>query len=390
MSASSVVRVELRRDAGRIGPESGPWLRRNQIARFLGSPDPHGLAQIVDRRGEPIAWGLVSAVSSITVRMLGFGAEPPPSDWLQQRLAVAFAARERYGFAAQRTSGYRVVNSEGDGLPGLVIDRYGEALVVQLGTAPMAAREPELIEWLRVRWSGALHVVVPESAAKQEGLTSSVRDEQGSATLAFAEHGLELEVAAPPSQKTGAYLDQRANRRIIAKLARAHGGALLEVGCHAGGFALHARREGIPVVALDRSQAALALARANAARNRLDGIDWVEADMFEPLRDPALRGPFGTIVLDPPKVALRRGDIERAQQAMSRVATELAGRLADGGHLVLCSCSHHLGRDQLDRIALATGVGLARVQSLGAGVDHPIALAHREGEYLRVNVYQRR
>ncbi|MBC8070049.1 MAG: class I SAM-dependent rRNA methyltransferase [Deltaproteobacteria bacterium] len=390
MSASSVVRVELRRDAGRIGPELGPWLRRTQIARFLGSPDPHGLAQIVDRRGELLGWGLVSAVSNITVRMLAFGSAPLPEDWLQQRLVRAFAGRERYGFAAQGTTGMRMVNSEGDGLPGLVVDRYGDALVVQLGTAPMAARELELLEWLRPRWSGALHVVVPDAAAKHEGMTGSIRDEHGAATLSFSEHGLALEVAAPPSQKTGAYHDQRANRRIVAKLARAHGGALLDVGCHVGGFALHARREGVDVVALDRSRGALEHARANAARNALDGIVWVEADMFEPLRDPALAGPFGTIVLDPPKIAVRRSDVERAQQAMSRVATELALRLADGGHLVLCSCSHHLGRESLDRIALATGAELTRVMTLGAGVDHPIAPGHREGEYLRVNVYQRR
>lgn len=390
MSSASVVRVELRRDAGRFGPESGPWLRRNQIARFLGAPDPHGLAQVIDRRGDSIGWGLVSAVSNITVRMLAFGAEPPPTDWLQRRLAIAFAARERYGLSAQRTTGYRLANSEGDGLPGLVIDRYGDALVVQLGTAPMAAREPELLEWLRERWSGPLHVVVPESAAKLEGMSSPAREEHEASSLVFLEHGLELEVPAPPSQKTGAYHDQRANRRLVAKLARAHGGALLDVGCHVGGFALHARRAGVDVVALDRSRTALAHAQANAARNHLEGITWIEADMFEPLRDPALAGPFGTIVLDPPKLAVRRGDVDRAAAAMTRVVGELAPRLEDGGHLVVCSCSHHLGREHLDRIVIDAGTSFVRVLTLGAGVDHPVAPAHREGEYLRVNVYQRR
>ena len=92
------VRIELRRDAGRIGPESGPWIRRNQIARMLGIPDPHVLAMVVDRKGEPMAWGLVSAVSTITVRLLGWGAEPPPDDWLERRLAPAFAARDAFGF----------------------------------------------------------------------------------------------------------------------------------------------------------------------------------------------------------------------------------------------------------------------------------------------------
>jgi 23S rRNA (cytosine1962-C5)-methyltransferase len=275
-------------------------------------------------------------------------------------------------------------------LPGLVIDRYDDALVVQLGTAPMAAREGALLEWLRAHWSGALHVVVPESAAKHEGLTGTARDEESDAKLSFAEHGLDFEVPAPPSQKTGAYFDQRANRRIVAKLARAHGGPLLDVGCHVGGFALHARREGVSVVAVDRSKTALAHARANALRNRLDDIAWIEADMFEPLRDSALAGPFGTIVFDPPKLAVRRGDVERAMGAMTRAVAELAPRLADGGHLVLCSCSHHLGREQLDRVVIDARARLVRVLTLGAGVDHPVAPAHREGEYLRVNAYQRR
>ncbi|HET6582645.1 MAG TPA: hypothetical protein VFG69_04345, partial [Nannocystaceae bacterium] len=121
-----VVRIELRRDAGRIGPQSGPWIRKTQIARMLGVPDPHVLAQVVDRKGEPLAWGLVSAVSSITVRVLGWGAAPPPDDWLARRLAAAFAARDAYGFERAGTTGYRLVNSEGDGLPGLVVDRYGD------------------------------------------------------------------------------------------------------------------------------------------------------------------------------------------------------------------------------------------------------------------------
>ncbi|MFO0632156.1 MAG: methyltransferase domain-containing protein [Nannocystaceae bacterium] len=131
------------------------------------------------------------------------------------------------------------------------------------------------------------------------------------------EDGLAFEVAAPPAQKTGAYFDQRDNRRFVAALARADGRAVLDIGCHVGGFALHARRAGVEVVALDRSAVALAHARANAERNGLGDIHFVEADMFEPLRDPALAGPFGTIVFDPPKLAARRGDVDQALGAAS-------------------------------------------------------------------------
>jgi 23S rRNA (cytosine1962-C5)-methyltransferase len=385
-----VVRIELRRDAGRVGPALGPWIRRNQIARMLGVPDPHVLAQIFDRKGDPLAWGLVSPVSTITVRVLGWGAEPPPDDWLDRRLAAAFAAREAYAFERAGTTGYRLVNSEGDGLPGLVIDRYGDDLVVQLGTSPMAAREPEVLAWLRARGHDGIHVTVPEGAARAEGIEASAKDGAGG-VLSFLEHHLRYEVAGPPAQKTGAYFDQRANRRTIAQLAKRHGGALLDLGCHAGGFALCARKAGVEVVALDRSRTVLAHARENEAANGLGGITWIEADMFEPLDHPALQGPFGTIVVDPPKIASKKQDVERAQAALARIVHELAPRLLPGGHLALCSCSHHLDRDDLDRVLVDDARrGWTRVLALGAGVDHPVAPGHREGEYLRVNVYQRR
>jgi 23S rRNA (cytosine1962-C5)-methyltransferase len=385
------VRIELRRDAGRIGPQSGPWIRKTQIARMLGVPDPHVLAQIVDRKGEPLAWGLVSAVSSITVRVLGWGAAPPPDDWLERRLAAAFAARDAYGFERAGTTGYRLVNSEGDGLPGLVIDRYGDDVVVQLGTAPMAAREPELLAWLRARWHGAIHVTMPEGAARAEGIDPPDRDGEGGGALHFLEHHLRFAAPAPPAQKTGAYFDQRANRRTVAQLAKRHGGPMLDLGCHVGGFALHARRAGVDVVALDRSRVVLDQAAKNEAANALSGIVWIEADMFERLDHPALAGPFGTIVVDPPKIAARKNDVERALGALGRIVQALAPRLSPGGHLVLCSCSHHLGREHLDRVLVDEARhGWSRVLALGAGVDHPVVPGHREGEYLRVNVYQRR
>ncbi len=383
-------RVEIRRDAGRIGPASGPWLRRNQIARFLGTPDPHDIVAVIDRHGEVIGHGLISTVSTITVRMLSFGPVPPPTDWLEQRISGAFAARERYDFVGAGTDGYRLVNSEGDGLPGLVIDRYGEHLVVQITTAPMAAREDLIHAELRKRWSGPIHVVVPDTAARHEGMPGAVKVDGDTELLEFSEYGLHFAVPAPPSQKTGAYFDQRANRRSIAALARAHGGAMLDVGCHVGGFALHARRAGVEVVALDRSRTVLELGRRNAERNELSGITWVEADMFAPLQAPELDRSFGTIVFDPPKLAARRSDADRALGAMAHALRALVERLDQGGHLVVCSCSHHIGREQLDRLAAEAPRALTRVRALGAGADHPIWPCHKEGEYLRVNVYQRR
>jgi 23S rRNA (cytosine1962-C5)-methyltransferase len=388
-------KAQLRRDAGRVGPGQGPWIRARQLQRFIGVPDPGGLVQLLDRNGEGLGWGLPSERSDIAVRMLAWGEAPPPADWLPTRIGQALAARERHGFAAQPTTGVRLVNSEGDGLPGLVVDRYDEQLVVQLGTAPMVARKAEIVASLRAHGAGPIHLVKTAGAAKTEGFEPGVERDAGRAgdpleELQFVEHGLRFRVPAPPSQKTGAYLDQRANRRIVAALARHGDGPLLDLGCHVGGFALHAAAAGVAAVGVDQSAAMLERAARHAALNDLRGLEWIEADMFGALDHPALAGPFGTIVVDPPRIAARRRDVDRAAAAMERMVTRVAARLRVGGHLVLCSCSHHVGRELLDRFALASPGRWARVASLGADVDHPVTPGHVEGEYLRVAIYQRR
>ena len=383
-------RFELRRDAGRVGPSTGPWVRRKQVARVQGLETAQGLAEVLTQKGETLGWGLVSPHSSIAVRLLSFGDTPPEETWLEDRLNTALTAREASGFQRDDTTGYRVVNSEGDGLPGLVVDRYTEDFVVQITTAAMAVRRAAIEAWFRDRGHTRLHVVLPPGAAKLEGFEPGVFREHDAETLAFREFGLCFETPAPPSQKTGAYFDQRDNRRFVAQLASAHGGRLLDVGCHIGGFALHAARAGVEAVGVDASKVALQHAARNAARSKQDGITWVEADMFGPLKDPQLAGPFGTIVLDTPKVATNKSNVDKAVDAMRRLVGRSAARLAPGGHIVLCSCSHHLGRDHLDRVMNTVAGPWARVAMLGAGVDHPLAPSHREGEYLRVGVYRRR
>lgn len=381
--------MQLRRNAGRVGPAYGPWIRARQIQRWIGVPDPGRPVQLLDRRGESLGWGLPSERSSIAVRMLTWGPDPPPDDWLPRRLGEAMAARATQGWEDQPTTGIRLVNSEGDRLPGLVVDRYDAQLVVQLTTASMVTHQATIVQTLRAACPGPIHVVRPEGPAKLEGFSPGV-EREGDRALSFVEHGLQLVVPAPPSQKTGAYFDQRANRRAVARLARHGPGPLLDLGCHVGGFALHAAAAGVPAVGVDRSAAMLTLAAEHAARNALSGLQWVEADMFGALDDPRLLGPFGTIVVDPPKLAARRRDVDRAADAMRRMVDRVAPRVVVGGHLVLCSCSHHLGREHLDRSVLSSTGCWTRVATRGADLDHPVAPGHAEGEYLRVAIYQRR
>jgi 23S rRNA (cytosine1962-C5)-methyltransferase len=375
-------RVALRRDAGRIGPESGPWIRQRQVAKIWGPPDTASLAQLVDHRDVVLGWGLLAPDADIPLRLVQFGDKPPAADWFERRLASALAARAGLGLGeTPDTTAYREVNSEGDGLPGLVVDRYGDDRVVQLGTPAMIARGAAILEFLRPRTPGQIFVIAGEAAP-----------EAPEAVLEFREHGLWFSCPAPPAQKTGAYLDQRDNRRLAASLAARTGGPLLDLGCHVGGFVVHAAAAGVRAVGLDQSARALEFARRNAARNDLtEKTAFVQADMFGALDDPALAGPFGVIVFDPPRIATGSQGRERAVAAMARSLGRLVPRLAPGGFLLACSCSHHVGRADLDAALLAAAPhGFTRVHALGPGPDHPVWPGHVEGEYLRVNVYQRR
>lgn len=386
-------RVELRRDAGRVGPHDGPWVRRRQVGKVWGPADPAALAELTDHRGQTLAWGLLSPDSEIPLRIVGFGAAAPPADWLERRMTAAVTSRAVLGLRdGGPTTGWRMVNSEGDGLPGLTVDRYGDDTVVQIATAAMAARQAAIVGFFATHTTGRVFVVSPTQAAEREGFTPQQQLHGDDATLTFTEHGLRFTVPAPPAQKTGAYLDQRDNRRTVATLAKASGGALLDVGCHVGGFALHAAALGVPAVGLDQSGRALACARANAQDNGLtERCAWVQGDMFAPLVDQALAGPFGVVVFDPPRVASSARDVDRAAGAMTGSLARLLPRVQPGGLVVVCSCSQHLGGEVLDGVMLDAGAGTwTRVHTLGPGPDHPVWPGHREGSYLRVNVYQRR
>ncbi len=386
-------RVELRRDAGRVGPHDGPWIRRRQVSKIWGAADPAALAELTDHRGQTLAWGLLSPDSEIPLRTLSFGVAAPPADWLPRRLAAAVAGRAALGLHDPGpTTAWRVVNSEGDGLPGLTIDRYGDDTVVQIATAAMATRQAEIVAWISEHTRGRVFVVSPTQASEREGFTPQQQLHGDDATLTFQEHGLRFTVPAPPAQKTGAYLDQRDNRRVVAALARNTGGALLDVGCHVGGFALHAAALGVAVVGLDQSARALACARANAADNGLtERCAWVQGDMFAAPDDPALAGPFGVVVFDPPRIASNARDVAKAAGAMTASLARLLPRVAEGGFVVVCSCSQNLGSEVLDGVMLDAGAGAwTRVHALGPGPDHPVWPGHREGSYLRVNIYQQR
>lgn len=404
-------RIMLRRDAGAVGPRHGPWIRKRQVSRRFGPSVPGAVVEVVDAKDRILGWGLFSPASEIVVRMLAFaatsGSKPPGEDWLTQSLQVALRAREHLRFESRGTTGYREVNSEGDGLPGLVVDRYGEDRVVLITTAAMASYQDAIVEWLAPQTAGRVFVHSPERAAKREEFEARPMVVGGQASsdevmpLTFSEQNLHLQAPPPPAQKTGAFLDQRDNHIRIAELAAQLGGPVLDIGCHLGGFALHAAQRGCHAVGIDQSQRALGYAADNAARNQLgERVRWLEGDLFHPrtwlseLKElpQAFQGPFAAVVVDPPSVARTRRDVTNAREAMTRVVASLVGQVMPGGLLVICSCSHHLGSSQLDRIVLEAigGRPWPRILNLGPGLDHPVMPGHESGEYLRIHVYQQR
>lgn len=370
-------------------PAKGPWIRMRHVSKVLGPPDPGALARVIDRRGQVVAWGLYSPESELVVRVLRFGEAPVDGSWLEQRVATAVVARRRLGFGTGATTGFREINSEGDGLPGLVVDRYGDVRVVQITTAPMAVREAAILDALDEPGVRTL-VIRPERAARLEGFQAGFSGDPPE-HLDFLEHGLRFRAPAPPAQKTGAYLDQRDNRARLAVLAAAQGAPLLDVGCHIGGFSVHAAHAGVASVALDRSKAALEWVTRNAEGLAAPVIP-IEADMFSGLDalDNLEFDTFGTIVFDPPKVATTEREVPRAVGAMRKTVSQLARRLAPCGVLAVCSCSHHIDVAHLDQVVEGHRFGFTCVGVWGPGPDHPVAPGHKQGEYLRVAVYQRR
>ncbi|RMG99532.1 MAG: methyltransferase domain-containing protein [Deltaproteobacteria bacterium] len=377
--------IRLRRGARAADPRGGPWIRARDVARMRGPLVLGELARVEDAAGRTVGYGLADPDAAITVRMVARGETPPDDDWLERRIGAALAARRALGLRPDGpVTGYREVNSEGDGLPGLVVDRYGDLRVVTTTTAPMTA------SWHRIARCLDLEAGVRPYLRLCEAPTVSPPPAawcEPPPRVAWTEYGLRFEVPRTAMQKTGGYLDQRENRRTIASWVRP-GMRVLDVGTHVGGFAIAAAAAGADTVGVDGSAAALAAAADNAARNGIaDRTQWIEADMFADLDADALAGPFDIVVADPPKVAARPGDVRRATKALTRLAARLLPRVRAGGRFVLCSCSRNVTEEHLDA-AVDGIVPIHRIAVLGAAPCHPVALHHTEGVYLRAAVYQ--
>ncbi len=381
----------LRLKPGHVQPvwAGHPWVYAQAIQDLRGGATPGDVVRVEDPRGNFLGRGCYSPKSAIPVRVLTRDPDVAiDAAFFRARIAAALARREAMGLGAEGSDGYRLVHSEGDGLPGLIVDRFGEVLVVQLLTVGMKTREATLLGVLMdVVRPRAIIDRTPESSAKAEGFDAGSGVVRGDhdGTLVFRERGLAFRLPKELGQKTGYYFDQRGLRGRVEALAR--GKRVLDTYSYVGSFAMAAARGGAREVhAVDDSALAVEVAATIAAENGLGGrISFAKNDARNTLRDA--RGGYDLVVCDPPRLAPSRASRDQALQAYAKLAQLATSAVAPGGHLVFCSCSAAVDLGALTR-ALALGAQRSNTSAVVLerhfqGADHPVGAAFPEGLYLK-------
>jgi 23S rRNA (cytosine1962-C5)-methyltransferase len=340
-----------------------------------------------------IGRGIYNPSSRIRVRLYQWDQKAELDEaWVLGKLRDACAMRDRRMYAAGSLECLRLVNSEGDGLSGLIVDQFGDYLVVQVTSYAMNVWLEPILDWLEEnRAPKGIQVRVDEKTAANEGLEITSEYVRGAAPegpIVISDNGVKLIMDPASGQKTGYYLDQRQNRMHAASWIQ--GGSMLDICTYSGGFALAACRHGQPerVVAVDSSKAALEQAQKNAAENGFEQIEFVKADCFDYLEKlSSEKATFDSIVLDPPRMAGNRHQISAALRAYHRLNLSAVNLLPRGGLLVTCSCSGRVTRSDfsgmLASVAKRSRRSIQILETHGADFDHPIDVNCPESEYLK-------
>lgn len=385
----------------RLTPAASRFARRGRPWFFADDLAPHdarhgAIVRVVDERDRDLGVGVFSSSSKLALRLCGAwpgDGVPSPEDFFGTRLGAAIARRA----GADGAAGVRLVHGDADGVPGLVVDRYADCVVLQVGAAAIECHLAAIVHELDRRVEPRMILARNDlSVRRLEGLEQVVELLHGRRVeqVDIVEDGLRFGVLPFTGHKTGFYLDQRPARSAV-RGAAARARRVLDLFCYQGGFALNALRGGAQhVVAVDQSRDALERARLDAERNGLSGLVTSEANAFDAVRElRESRQTFDLIVVDPPAFAKSRRETEgglRGYRDLNRHAMRL---LAPGGRLVTCTCSHHVTRekfeDTLRQAAAELPFRLVIRARIGAGSDHPVWLSLPESEYLKVVVLDR-
>ncbi len=368
-----------------------PWVFSGAIARLDGLPADGDTIDVTDWRGEFLARGLLNRRSQIVVRLF---TRDPDEDLTPELLHARIAAAQarRAGILPRDTDAYRVVFSESDGLPGLIVDRYGELLAVQCSTLGLQRRKADVVAALRAALDPAAIVERPDAEAlKREGLAISASPLHGDVppSVEIGEYGLTFIVDLLGGQKTGFFLDQRENRRRVATYG--DGARALNCFSYTGAFGVYAAAAGAAqIINVDTSVDALRLAERQMARNGFASArdEYRVGDVFQVMREYRERGEqFDLIILDPPKFAHNTAGVMRATRGYKDINLLALQLLAPNGILATFSCSGLISADLFQKVVFGASADAGRpaqiIERLTQAPDHPVLLSFPESEYLK-------
>ena len=366
-----------------------PWVFSGAIAAVKGKPAAGDIVLAKDSGGNPLALGFFNPRTDIALRILTRNCEEKitPYFW-QSSLHAACKLRQR--IINDQTNAYRLINAEGDGFPGLIVDVYGSTLVLSIATAGMEKQKNHILDALISQLKPARIYEKSEGRSRSlEGLETRIGFVSGdneTGLVEIMENGLKFEVDFVTGQKTGFFLDQRVNRERIGALSR--DASILNCFSYTGAFSAYCAEGGAKrVVSLDISRPACVTARRNLQLNWFSPEDYpiIEADVFTYLRNT--QECFDMIILDPPAFAKAKKDVAKAARGYKEINLQAIKHLARGGILATFSCSNFIEEDLFGKIVLGAtrdaGADLQLVTRLAAGPDHPVLLGHPEGHYLK-------
>jgi 23S rRNA (cytosine1962-C5)-methyltransferase len=385
-----LVTVTVNRKAADRAANGHPWIFASDIVNKTDAAPGEAVKVALANRnqtpGKPLGTAHYSSTSQIALRLLSDSSEPIDRTFFLRRLKAAIAHRRR---VVQNSTACRLVFSEADLLPGLIVDRYGDYLVMQTLTQGMDRSRDDIASALQELLAPAgIFARNDASVRKLENLPleSMVISGEIPERVPVEMNGLKLDADLRRGQKTGVYLDQRENYVAAATCSR---GRVLDCFTSTGGFALHCARTAETVEAIDSSEHAIATAEANARANGIENIQFRQADVFEFLSAVVSNGTrkYSTIILDPPAFAKSRRSLDDATRGYKEINLRALRLLEPGGILVTCSCSHHMSEAALLEVvaaaALNAGKTLRVLDRRTQAADHPILLTVPETHYLK-------
>ncbi|NTW59478.1 MAG: class I SAM-dependent rRNA methyltransferase [Nitrospirae bacterium] len=377
--------IKLKKKEERRVQRGHPWVFSNEVQDLPADAVPGEPVEVRDFTGNFLGRGYVNPRSLIAVRILTRKQEDMDAAFFTRRIGSARDLRKDLGFGES----FRAVFSEGDGLPGLIVDKYADTLVVQSLTAGIDGMLDLVLAALRDVYGPKTIVLRNDTASRElEGLERETRVVLGetSGMVEFEESGIRYRANVIEGQKTGFFFDQRENRLALKDLVR--GRRTLDCFCYVGAWALSAARYGATeVIGIDSSEKAATLARSNAELNNLSA-KFLVGDVFEKLRElEKQKERFGCVILDPPAFVKSRAKVREALKGYKEINLRGMRLLEPGGFLVTCSCSHHIDqelfREMLIDAAWSAGRQARLLEMRTQSRDHPMLLAAKESQYLK-------